>query len=102
MNSNPTHTREPIRVWIGALAFLLPFVSLITRPGVSSVSFLFLISALISFKSSRDALVRHWPEVRWVVLAFLLHFVYVLACTLVRGATMNSVEKPARMFFAAS
>jgi O-antigen ligase len=36
------------------------------------------------------------------VLAFLLHFVYVLACTLLRGAAMNSVEKPARMFFAVS
>jgi O-antigen ligase len=102
MNSISTHAREPIRVWVGALAFLLPFVSLITRSGVSQVSFLFLISGLMSFKSSRDALVRHWPEIRWVVLAFLLHFVYVLACALVRGAAMNSVEKPARMFLAAS
>jgi O-antigen ligase len=102
MNSNSTHTREPIRIWIGFLAFLLPFVSLVTKSGVSLVSFLLLLSALISFKSSRDALVRHWPEVRWVVLAFLLHFVYVLACALVRGAAMSSVEKPARMFFAAS
>jgi O-antigen ligase len=57
---------------------------------------------LILFKPCRDALVRHWPQVRWVVLAFLLHFLYVLASTLVRGAAMSSVEKPARMFFAAS
>src|SRR5206468_7796831 len=41
-------------------------------------------------------------DVRCVVLAFLLHFVYVLACALVRGAAMSSVEKPARMLFAAS
>jgi O-antigen ligase len=102
MNSNSTHTREPIRIWVGALAFLLPFVSLVSKSGVSQVSFLFLISALILFKPSRDGLVRHWPAIRWVVLAFLLHFVYVLACALVRGAAMSSVEKPARMFFAAS
>lgn len=102
MNSNSTHMREPIRVWVGALAFLLPFVSLLTKSGVSQVSFLFLISALILLKPSRDALVCHWSEIRWVMLAFLLHFLYVLACTLVRGAAMSSVEKPARMFFAAS
>jgi O-antigen ligase len=102
MNSNSTHMREPIRVWVGALAFLLPFVSLVTRTGVSQISFLFLLSALILFKPSRNALVRHWPEVRWVMLAFLLHFVYVLTCTLLRGAAMSAVEKPARMFFAAS
>ena len=49
-----------------------------------------------------DPLVRHWPQVRWVVLAFLLHFLFVLGCALARGAPMNTVEKPARMFFAAS
>jgi O-antigen ligase len=57
---------------------------------------------LISFKPCRDALARHWPQVRWVVLAFLLHFLFVLGCALVRGANMNTVEKPARMFFAVS
>jgi O-antigen ligase len=102
MNSNTTNTRAPARIWIGALAFLLPCLSLVTRSGVSPVSFLFLISALILFKPCRDALVRHWPHVRWVVLAFLLHFLYVLVCALVRGAAMSTVEKPARMFFAFS
>lgn len=102
MNSNSTQMREPASIWIGALVFLLPFVSLVTRSGVSVVSFLFLASSLILFKSCRDALVRYWPQVRWVVLAFLLHFLYVLASTLVRGAAMSSVEKPARMFFACS
>ena len=85
-----------MRVWIGALAFLLPFLSLVTSFGVNLASFLFLVSALILFKPSRDALVRHWPEVRWVVLAFLLHFLFVLACALLRGDKMNVVEKPVR------
>jgi O-antigen ligase len=102
MNSNSTQMRGPASLWIGTLAFLLPFVSLVTRPGVSIVSFLFVASSLVLFKPCRDALVRHWPHVRWVVLAFLMHFLYVLTSTLVRGAPMSSVEKPARMFFACS
>jgi O-antigen ligase len=102
MNSNPTNPRDPVQLWTGALAFLFPFLSLVTLFGVSLGSFLFLITALISFKPCRDALARHWPQVRWVVLAFLLHFLFVLGCALVRGANMNTVEKPARMFFAVS
>jgi O-antigen ligase len=102
MNSNLTNTRDPVQVWTGSLAFLFPFLSLVTLFGVSLGSFLFLATALISFKPCRDALARHWPQVRWVVLAFLLHFLFVLGCALVRGANMNTVEKPARMFFAVS
>lgn len=102
MNSNSTNTREPVRIWIGTLAFLLPFLSLVTLFGVSLVSFLFLISGLILFKPCRDALRRHWPQVRWVVLAFALYFVFMLACALLRDGSMSSVEKPARMFLAAS
>jgi hypothetical protein len=34
---------------------------------------------LILFKPSRDALVRQRPQVHRVVLAFLLHFLFVLA-----------------------
>jgi O-antigen ligase len=102
MNSNLTNTRDPVQLWTGSLAFLFPFLSLVTLFGVSLGSFLFLATALISFKPCRDALARHWPQVRWVVLAFLLHFLFVLGCALVRGANMNTVEKPARMFFAVS
>jgi O-antigen ligase len=102
MNSNLTHTRDPVQFWIGSLAFLFPFVSLVTKSGVSVASFLFLITALILFKPCRHALARHWPQVRWVVLAFLLHFLFVLGCALVRGANMNTVDKPSRMFFAVS
>jgi O-antigen ligase len=102
MNSNLTNTRDPVQLWTGSLAFLFPFLSLVTLFGVSLGSFLFLATALISFKPCRNALARHWPQVRWVVLAFLLHFLFVLGCALVRGANMNTVEKPARMFFAVS
>ncbi len=91
-----------MRVWIGALAFLLPFLSLVTSFGVNLASFLFLASALIFFKPSRDALVRHWPQVRWVVLAFLLHFLFVLACALLRGERLSVQEKPLRMLLSVS
>jgi O-antigen ligase len=102
MNSNSTNMREPIRIWIGSLAFLLPFLSLVTPFGVGLVSFLFLISGLALFKPCRDALRRHWPQVRWAVLAFMLYFLFVLACSLLRGVSMSALEKPARMLAAAS
>jgi len=102
MNSNPTHMRAPMRIWVGALAFLLPFSSLVTSPGVSAASFLFLATALITFKPCRDALARHWAQVRGVVLAFLLYFLFVFACLLLRDEKMSVLEKPLRMLLAAS
>ena len=102
MNSNLTTTGEPMRVWVGALAFLLPFLSLVTSFGVNLASILFLASALVLFKSSREALVRHWSQVRWVVLAFLLHFLFLLACVLLRGEKLTVLEKPARMLLSIS
>jgi hypothetical protein len=56
MNSNLTNTRDPVQLWTGSLAFLFPFLSLVTLFGVSLGSFLFLATALISFKPCRDAL----------------------------------------------
>jgi len=91
-----------MQAWVGALVFLLPCSSLITSFGISLAGFLFLASALISFKSSRDALVRHWLQVRCVVLAFLLHFLFVLACMLLRGENLNVLDKPVRMVLAVS
>jgi O-antigen ligase len=91
-----------MRIWVGALVFLLPFSSLVTSPGVSAASFLFLATALMSFKPCRAALVRHWAEVRGVVLAFLLYFLFVLVCMLLRDEKMSVLEKPLRMLLAAS
>ena len=91
-----------MRVWVGALAFLLPFLSLVTSFGVISTSFLFLASALMLFKPSRDALVRHWPQVRWVVLAFLAHVLFILACMVLRGEKLSVLDKPLRMLLGVS
>lgn len=102
MNSHPTHTRAPLTIWVGALAFLLPCLSLVTSFGVGTVSGLFLASSLILFKPSRDALRRHWPDIRLVVLAFLLYFLFALAAALLRGVSMSSVDRPARMLLGVS
>lgn len=91
-----------MQAWVGALVFLLPCSSLITSFGISLAGFLFMACALISFKSSHDALVRHWLQVRWVVLAFLLHFLFMLACMLLRGENLNVLDKPVRMVLAVS
>lgn len=104
MNNHSTHTpaRAPVQVWTGGLVFLLPLLMLVTVFGVGLISFLFLISALVLFKPSRDALRRDWPRIRWVVLAFLLQTLFVLACMLMRGSSMSMLEKPARMLLATS
>jgi O-antigen ligase len=103
MNNNLTKNYSAPALWIGAVAFSLPFLSLVTLFGVSMSSFLLLLSSFFMFKRCRAALVRHWHDTRWVVYAFLFNFVFVLLCYLVRpDATLNHLEKPTRMFLATS
>lgn len=86
-----------------ALMFLLPALSLVTAWGVSAISFLCIIAALYHFKPSRAALLAHWPQVRWVVLAFGANFLFATATFLARPeAGSGSVEKPLRMLLAVS
>ncbi len=87
----------------GLLVFLLPCLSLVTLWGVSACSFIFFIVSLVLWRDCRAALARHWPQIRWVVLAFLCHFLFVSLCYLLRPeAILGNLEKPARMFFAVS
>jgi O-antigen ligase len=103
MNNNLTNSYSASARWTGALAFFLPFLSLITLFGISLVSYLVLLSALLWFKDCRAALARHWHDTRWVVWAFLFKFMFVLLCYLVRPeATENHLEKPLRMLLAVS
>jgi O-antigen ligase len=103
MNNNLKKCNKAVQVWIGALTFLFPALSLVTLFGVSLTSFLFLMSALLLFRDCRAALAHHWHETRWVVLAFLFNFCFALLCYLVRPeATANNLEKPSRMLFAVS
>ncbi|MEW6021507.1 MAG: O-antigen ligase family protein [Pseudomonadota bacterium] len=97
------NTMAPSRLWTGALVFMVPALCLTTGPGIGLASFLLLLSALCMPRASRAALARHWPAIRWVVLAFLFNFVLVLLQFLLRPEQPgSSLEKQARMFFAAS
>lgn len=88
---------------VALLAFLLPFLSLMTLWGVSACSFLFFLFSLFFIRREREALARHWPELRWVVYAFLFNFAYAVACFALRPEThLGTIEKPVRMFFALS
>lgn len=76
MNNNLMKMPEPQRGLVAAVAFVLPFLSLVTLWGVSFSSFLFLLVALFYFKQSRAALARHWPAVRTVGFGFLMYFLF--------------------------
>ena len=86
----------------GFLVFLFPFATLTLKSGVSIASFLFLLATLAWWRPARDAFVRAWPQVRWVVLAFTAWFLYNLALHLVDGRILSDVETPIRMFGCAS
>jgi O-antigen ligase len=103
MNNKPMKTMAPALRWTGVLVFLFPFLSLVTLFGVSLCSFLFLLAALLYYKPGRAELVRHWPAVRGVVLAFLYYFAFAAFCFVSRPESpLSNVEKPARMFLAVS
>jgi O-antigen ligase len=91
------------RALIGIFVFSFPLLCLVTLFGVSLSSFMFLVAAPFFFKEGRAALVRHWPQIRWVVLAFLVNFLFALGCFVLRDQQSASIlEKPARMLFAVS
>jgi O-antigen ligase len=103
MNTKLTKWHRPAAAWAGLLAFALPCLSLVTEFGISLVSYLVLLTALARFNACRAALGRHWANIRWVVLAFLFNFMFVLFCFVVRPqATSNHLEKPLRMLLAVS
>jgi O-antigen ligase len=103
-NENPRINRfVPAPLWTGVLVFMVPALSLVTLFGVSLTSFLFVLALPLVWREGRRALARHWPEVRWVVLAFLFYFGLALACYALRPEQpLSTVEKPLRMFCAIS
>lgn len=104
MNKNTQATRLASSLpWAGALVFLVPALSLITTFGIGLGSFLFVLALPFVWRDGRLAMTRHWPAVRWVVLAFAFHFAVTLAFFALRPEQpLNSVEKPLRMFCAVS
>jgi O-antigen ligase len=103
MNNKLTIKMGPAQAWTAALVFLFPFLSLVTLFGVSLVSLLVLLTAIPFYPRGRAALAAHWPEVRWVVLAFFYYFAFAALCYIMRPvAPLSNLEKPSRMFFAVS
>lgn len=101
MNNKLIRTLGTKQAVAGALVFLLPFLSLVTGFGVSLASFLFLIAACFCLKDGVPALRASWPEVRWVVLAFLFKFLLTLSFFLLRHeAILSMLERPLRMLLA--
>ncbi|HEV7814350.1 MAG TPA: O-antigen ligase family protein [Janthinobacterium sp.] len=102
MNHNSIKKLDPQAVFVNGLVFLLPFSTLIgAGGGVSVCSFIFLLAGLFLWKRGRLALTQHLGEIRWVLIAFLLNFLYVLANLLLRShETLGTLEKPSRMLFA--
>ncbi len=103
MNNNPTQKMDPKQIAVGALVFMFPFLSLITKSGVSIISFLFVIASLLVLGQARALLGRHWQDIRLVLLAFLLNFLFaVLLLVIHAGAHLGGLEKPLRMLTAVS
>jgi O-antigen ligase len=103
MDNMLTKTTAPLRVWTGALVFAVPSLILVTGFGIGLASFLFILTLPFVWNDARAALARHWPDLRWVVLAFLFNFAVVLLYFLLRPEEPLSVlEKPLRMLCAVS
>ena len=101
MNTNLMRTPRAQRGLVAALAFMLPFSSLLTLWGVSLCSFLFVLAALVHFQACRSALARHWPAIRWVAAALLVNFLFAVFCLALRPeVSLGSIEKPLRMLAA--
>lgn len=103
MNNNLMKMAASRQGLTGLMVFLLPCLSLVTLWGVSACSFLFFLLALVFWRDSANALMRHWSSVRWVVYAFLVNFLLTTLFYLIRPeAVLGNLEKPSRMFFAVS
>jgi O-antigen ligase len=103
MNIKQRITSDPKAILMWCLLFLLPFTALLGKGGVSFCSFAFLLFSLFLLRDGRRALTRHLSEIRWVLIAFLLNFLYTLANLLLRAhEILGTLEKPSRMLFAVS
>jgi O-antigen ligase len=76
---------------------LFPLLSLVTGFGIGLAGFLILATALCWWRDSRRALASHWPQLRWVVFAFLLDLGYMALLMLVRDHDLKVLDRPLRM-----
>ena len=88
------------QAWATSLVLLFPLLSLVTGFGIGLAGFLFLFTACLWWRDCLAALRAHWPQSRWVLLAFLLHLSCVLWLALGRTHGANAVDGPLRMCIA--
>ena len=102
--SHSTFRCPPLLIHL--LMFALPFLVLISGPAVGLCSFAFLLIALLGWRDCRAALMAEWPrlpQLRWVLLAFVLNLALPLATFLAgSGLRLRDLEKPIRVLAAAS
>lgn len=89
-----------IRAAIATLPVVFLLSSLVTGFGIGLAAFLFLGIALWQWRASRAVLVRDWPALRLVALAFAAYAAYALFLHLARATGWNTVEAPLRMLLA--
>ena len=103
MNNSASHTPKPKTILCNGLLFLLPLVALLNQGGVSLCSFLFVLAGLFLLGEVPALMARHGRQIRWVLLAFFINFLCVLASYVLRAAEpLGTLEKPLRMLFCAS
>ena len=91
-------SRQGVRqAWATALVLGFPLSSLVTNFGIGLAGFLFLLTACCWWRDCRDALSAHWPQLRWVLCAFLLHFLYQAWLVVGEGRGANTLDAPGRM-----
>ncbi|WP_051933224.1 O-antigen ligase [Massilia sp. BSC265] len=89
-----------IRASIATLPVFFLLSSLVTGFGIGLAGFLFLGIAFWHWHASREVLVRDWPDLRPVVLAFAAYAGYVLFLHLARATGWHTVDAPLRMLLA--
>lgn len=90
-------TLDVRQAWASALVLLFPLLSLVTDVGIGLAGFLFLATALCWWRDSRRVLRSCWPQLRWVVLPFLLDLGYMAFLMLYRVHDPNVLDRPLRM-----
>jgi O-antigen ligase len=96
----PIQRRDVRQAWAALLVLLFPLLSLVTGFGIGLAGFLFLFTACLWWRRCLAALRAHWPQTRWVLLAFLLHLACVLALAPGRTHGANAADGPLRMCIA--
>jgi O-antigen ligase len=96
----PVQRRDVRQAWAALLVLLFPLLSLVTGFGIGLAGFLFLFTACLWWRGCLAALRAHWPQTRWVLLAFLLHLACMLALAPGRPHGANAVDGPLRMCIA--